>query len=151
MSNRLSALLLVALSGWCCDALAAEVPAPARRSTPTSVQFKIRICEGKDELRFWFNEEAKEHWNTCKLPVPNVPVFLITESGTRGEGKTDRDGIAKLPQVALAPNETFRMAMACTTHRCFSLHGLFVGAPDIKSGANTMYAETVVRTDPSSK
>ena len=143
MLNRLGTLLLVGLGVSCACATAADTPAPASGPKSTGVQFTIRICEGKDDLKFWFNDEAKDHWNTCKRPIPDVPVFLVSESGQRGEGKTDKDGIVALPQVGLAANEKFRMAMACTTHRCFSLRGLFVGAPDIQPGANTLYAETV--------
>jgi len=151
MWNWRRALLLLGLTGWCSSHAATEALAPTPRITSTPVQFTIRICEGTEDLKFWFNDEAMEQWNTCKIPVPEVPVFIVAESGQRSEAKTGTDGIASLPQVDLAPNERFRMAMACSTHRCFSLRDLFVGAPDIRPGANTLYAETVARTDASAK
>ena len=112
-------------SGIVCIA-ADKPPDPAAQADV--VQFTIRICEGKEKLRFWFNEEAEERWNTCPVPVPNVPVFLVTDSGTRAEGKTGPDGIAELTEVSVARADKFRLAMACTTHNCFSIQGLFVGA-----------------------
>ena len=140
MRNRLTTIIALGLWVPCIVAAAASPPIP----TPAGdVKYTIRICEGVGKLQFWFNDEAKERWAACKTPVPDVPVFLVTDSGKRGEGKTGKDGIAELPSVAVAANETFRLAMACTTHHCFSLHGLFIGAPNIKAGANLFYAETV--------
>ena len=122
------------------DATSSLPPSPAG-----SVQFTIRICEGKERLQFWFNDEATPHWNNCEVPVPDVPVFVVTDSGKRSEGKTGKDGIAEVPNVTLQANERFRMAMACTTHNCFSIHGLFIGM--VNPGPNTLYAETVVKQD----
>ena len=144
---RLGALLLVGIGGWSSATVAADTVPPAPRPPLTGVQITVRICQGEHNLKFWFNAEATEHWNTCKLPVPDVPVFIVSDSGKSGDSKTGKDGIASLPEVVLAPNEKFRMAMACTTHRCFSLHGLFVGDMYIRPGANTFYAETAVRTE----
>jgi hypothetical protein len=126
---------------------ASETSSTVPESVGGAIQFTIRICEGTDQLQLWFNDEAREHWNNCATPIPDVPVFLVTDSGKRSEGKTGKDGVAMIPEVTLQPNEKFRMAMACTTHNCFSIRGLFVGAPDIIPGMNRLYAETVARHD----
>jgi hypothetical protein len=139
MRNRLTTV--IALGLWV-PFIVAAADAPPIPTAPADVKYTIRICEGGESLQFWFNDEAKERWSACKTPIPDVPVFLVTDSGKRGEGKTGKDGIAALPAVAVAANEKFRLAMACTTHHCFSLHGLFVGAPDVKAGPNLLYAET---------
>ena len=144
MRSRAATLALVVLLGALpaahADNASGPVPSPAG-----SVQFTVRICEGKGDLQFWFNQEASEHWNRCEHPLPDIPVYLITDGKKEGEGKTNAEGIATLPAVALAENEKFRMMMACTTHRCFSIRELFIGAPDVAPGANTLFAETPVR------
>ena len=137
MRNRLSTLVLLGMVAWCPCAAAADPP-PSE-----AVQFTIRICEGQEQLKFWFNDEAKERWKDCQRPLAEVPVFIVTTSGQKGEGETGKDGVANLPEVTLSTQEKFRLGMACTTHRCLSLHDLFVGSPFVKLGSNMVYVETV--------
>jgi len=132
--------IAIALGLWVSSTILAA-DRPPIPTPPGDVKYTIRICEGGEKLKFWFNDDAKERWDSCKTPIPDVPVLLVTGSGARVEGKTGKDGIAALPSAAIGANETFRLAMACTTHHCFSLNGLFVGAPDVKVGANLLYAE----------
>jgi hypothetical protein len=150
MIIRMHPLLFAGFVAWLSGVAAGDAPPVVPNAGSDAVQFTIRICEGKDKLKFWFNDEASERWSTCPLPVPNVPVFIVSDSGQRVESKTGQDGIATVPALNLQPQEKFRMAMACTTHNCFSLRGLFITSPDvvgmdIRSGANMMYAETVAR------
>jgi len=126
------------------------VHARAADASPDAVRFTIRVCEGENQLEFWFNDEAKSRWDSCRRPLADVPVGLVTESGNRGEAKTGADGIVRLPEVKLSPQEKFRLAMACSTHRCLSIHDLFVGTNYVRSGSNLVYVETVriPATDP---
>ncbi len=127
---------------------AARAPEPGSNE----VQFTIRICEGSERMQFWFNDDAKSFWDRCQHPLTDVPVFIVTESGSRTEAKTGKDGIAELARVTVPANEKFRLAMACTTHRCLSLHGLFIGGnPFVQAGKNLVYVETVPKPQTSER
>src|SRR5262245_21075442 len=86
--------LAIGLVGRPSPSVASEHKPVVPESPAGSVQFTIKICEANDRLQFWFNDQAKERWDKCTTPVPDVPVFLITDSGVRSEGKTSKDGVA---------------------------------------------------------
>ena len=147
MVDRLLAVCLFGI--LTCSLVAAEddTPSPVMPKLE-KVSYRIRICEGHGKLQLWFNDEAKEHWDSCKKPIPDVPVYMVADGGGRGEGATDKDGVVTLPAVELAKGEKYRLAMGCKTHKCFSLHGMFIGDVFTKPGETLLYSETAPRSEP---
>ncbi len=103
--------------------------------------FVLKICEAP-KFKMLFNDQTKERWLDCDIPLPDVPVIAVTEGGDRFEGKTDDQGIAKIPSIHLDASEKARLFMACTTHRCLSLHDLFPGNNIFKYGENRILVYT---------
>ena len=110
---------------WAVAALALSQPI-AQDSSAREFSFVLRICEAP-EFKVLINDQIKASWSDCDIPVPQVPVFAFTDGGDRMEAKIDDHGIAKIATIQLGPTEKARLMMACTTHRCLSLHGLFPG------------------------
>lgn len=108
-----------------------------------TVTIQLSLCEGR-EFKFWFNDEVEENRSRCLKPLPGVPVVAVPDGDTPPKpATTDALGNAQLGPLVLGPTQKFRIAVACTEHRCLTLTGLFVGSGIVREGQNTMLVVTV--------
>lgn len=141
MGLRLAAVQLgvLCLAGASAPAIAAE--------DQQQVTIDLQLCEGK-EFKFWFNDEADKKQAQCERPLKGVSVVAVRDADTPKPVETDANGQAHLGPIALGPGQKFRIAVACTQHRCLTLSDLFVGSGFIKEGQNKMLVVTVPNPPP---
>ncbi len=113
---------------------------------PQEVTLRIWVCEA-EEISILMNEEVDER--LCTTPVEGVPLFMQTEVSQRRTGtvQTDPVGRAVVGPLRLTGKESFRVSMGCTTHRCMSLTGLYIGDGAMQAGENRLLVFAVPLRD----
>lgn len=112
--------------------------APKRKE----VTLRALVCES-DKFAILMNEDFDER--LCTKPLEGIPLFMqseVSENRTQTV-ETDSAGRALVGPLRLSGKESFRAVMACETHNCMQLKGLYIGDGMIKAGENRLLVLTV--------
>ena len=123
-------------------ALAAASPSPL---DPVRVRYVVRVCEG-EKLELVADDEFETREQECVKPLPGIPLQLVGETSRSAEVSTDGSGLATVGPIEVRRDETFRLAMACTTHNCMTLRLRGVDAGDVREGDNMLLVFAVPKS-----